>query len=95
VGFTDVLYASSIFPDINHLVDFSVNVPAVQAGDAWANQNIGIAIEVMTPGGQGVTYWDVDNVRLAAVVPEPTALGLFGMAATGLALARRRRSPQQ
>jgi hypothetical protein len=95
VGLTDVLYSAAVFPDINHLVDFSVNVPTVQATDAWASQNIGIAIEVMTPGGAGVTYWDVDNVRLVAAVPEPTALGLFGLATAGLAWSRRIRSIQK
>ncbi len=95
IGFTDVLYSPTVFPDINHLVDFSVNLPTVQAGDAWAGQNIGIAIDVMTPGGTGTTYWDIDNVRLVAVVPEPGSFALFGVAGVGLAFARRRRTFQK
>lgn len=95
IGFTDVLYSSTVFPDISHLVDFSVNLPTVQAGDAWAGQNIGIAIDVMTPGGTGTTYWDIDNVRLVAAVPEPSSFALFGVAGVGLAFARRTRALQK
>jgi hypothetical protein len=41
--------------------DFSVDLPTVESGDAWAGRHIGIAIR-----GSGSTggYWDFDNVRL-------------------------------
>ena len=92
VSFTDVLYSTTTFPNINNFVDFSVNLGTVQAGDAWAGKNIGIQIEALTPGG---SYWDIDNIRLVAAVPEPTSLGLFGLGAVGLLLARKRGGAMQ
>lgn len=92
VGLTDVLYSTTTFPSINNFVDFSVNLGEVQASDAWAGKNIGIQIEALTLGG---SYWDIDNVRLVAVVPEPTSLALFGLGAVGLLFARKRSSATQ
>ncbi|MHC4772409.1 MAG: hypothetical protein ACYS8S_02285, partial [Planctomycetota bacterium] len=43
------------------LEDYSVYLPTVQAGDAWAGQPIGIAIRATGPLGG---YWDLDNVRV-------------------------------
>jgi hypothetical protein len=43
------------------LVDFVVDAPAVQATNAWAGKNMGVAIRATgAPGG----YWDLDNVRV-------------------------------
>jgi hypothetical protein len=43
------------------LVDFVVDAPIVQANDAWAGKNMGVAIRSTgTAGG----YWDLDNVRV-------------------------------
>ncbi len=92
IGFTDVLYSTTTFPNINNFVDFSVNLGAVQASDAWAGKHIGIQIESLTPGG---SYWDIDNVRLVAAVPEPSSLGLFGLGVVGLLLARKRGDVKQ
>jgi hypothetical protein len=69
------------------LIDFSVTTPVVQAGDAWAGQNIGIRIDSLLGTGQG--YWDLDNVRLT-VVPEPTSLSLLVIGFGGVLLARAR-----
>jgi urease beta subunit len=44
------------------LGDFSVYLPAVQAGDAWAGKGIGVAIR---SAGKAGGFWDLDNVRLA------------------------------
>ena len=54
------------------LQDFSLELPTVQAGDAWAGMNIGIALRAAgQPGG----FWDLDNVRLIELLPDPgTAL---------------------
>jgi len=48
------------------LEDFSLELPAVQSGDAWAGMNIGIALRAAgRPGG----FWDLDNVRLIESLP--------------------------
>jgi hypothetical protein len=67
------------FPTNTHFVDFTVQIPLVQATDAWAGQYIGVEIASSIPldtnffGG----YWDVDNVRLAETVAP--ALNNFGV----------------
>ena len=92
VGSTTVVYSPAAFSMAGPLglVDYQVNVPTVQAGDAWAGQHIGIQLESVLPfelitGGN----WDFDNVRLTAV-PEPGSLSLFALGAGGLMLARTR-----
>ena len=69
------------------LVDYSVIIPVVQAGDAWAGKNIGIRIDSTLGTGDG--YWDMDNVRLTAV-PEPASLSLLAIGFGGILLARTR-----
>ena len=50
------------------LIDFSVHLPSVQSGDAWAGKTIGVALRAAgMPGG----FWDLDQVRLAESLPEP------------------------
>lgn len=44
------------------LRDFSVYLPAVQAGAAWAGKPVGVAIRAT---GKAGGFWDLDNVRLA------------------------------
>jgi hypothetical protein len=48
------------------LQDFSVYLDTVQAGDAWAGKNIGVAIRAAGAAGG---FWDLDNVRLAESPP--------------------------
>jgi hypothetical protein len=91
VASTTVVYSAGAFPTTNplNLVDYQVNVPLVQASDAWAGKNIGIQLLSTTPlemstGGN----WDFDNVRLTA--PEPSSLGLLSLGAAALLLRRRR-----
>ncbi len=77
---------------ISFLTDYSVNLPEVQSTDAWANRPIGV--QIYSPYAlavNGVGYWDIDNVRLAAV-PEPTTVLLLSMVAAGAGLRRRRRA---
>jgi hypothetical protein len=48
------------------LMDFSVHLPTVQSGDAWAGMTIGVALRAAgMPGG----FWDLDNVRLIESLP--------------------------
>jgi len=88
---TTITYNPATFPltaPLN-LVDYSVTIPAVQAGDAWAGQNIGIMIQVSSSDITG-GYWDIDNIRLTSV-PEPSVASLLGLALCGLVVRRVRR----
>ena len=95
VGSTPIIYAAAGFPNPTHLYDYTVNVPEVLAGDAWAGRSIGI--QLLSTFGTGTGYWDVDNVRLV-VVPEPGTVTLLALGAIGLLLAqsrfRRRKQPR-
>jgi hypothetical protein len=79
VASTYVVYDPVTFSDPTRLIDFSVNVPAVQAGDAWANQTLGIALVDISGPEAGQAYWDLDNVRLSTV-PEPACGALLLLA---------------
>jgi PEP-CTERM motif len=93
VGSTVITYSSTEFPitpQLN-LIDYQVNVPIVQAGDAWAGQKIGIQLESTVSIPQtSFGNWDFDNVRLTAV-PEPGTIALLGLGVGGLLVARLRR----
>ncbi|MFO1502071.1 MAG: hypothetical protein U1G07_27475 [Verrucomicrobiota bacterium] len=93
---TTVTFDTSIFNPAGpfSLIDYSVDIPQVQAGDPWANQNIGIQIASIQGTGQG--YWDMDNVRLTSTVPEPAPLALAAVGVSVLALMRlRSRAPSR
>jgi hypothetical protein len=89
LGTPTLLGASGLSP--NAFADFTASLPVVTAGDAWANQPIGIAIRSIHPTADApIGYWDVDNVRVTATaVPEPASLGVLMLG--GAALLRRRR----
>lgn len=89
VAATPITFNTTDFLSATHLIDFNVNVPAVQSGDAWAGKNIGV--ELLSTSGTGAGYWDVDNVRLtSAAVPEPGTVGLLAIGASGLLISRWR-----
>ena len=71
VAATTITNSTTMFPTNTHLVDFQVQTPTVQPGDAWAGQNLGVQIASTVgfdiPGG----YWDVDNVRLVEEIIVP------------------------
>jgi len=46
--------------------DFEVQAPAVQASDAWAGQDIGVAIRATGAAGG---FWTLENVRLMELSP--------------------------
>jgi hypothetical protein len=88
VARTIVTNSAAAFPDRNHLVDYSVNVPTVTLNDAWAGQHIGIrmvsTVSLEMQGG----YWDVDNVRLTTAgdlrLTNPTVVdGQFQLTISG------------
>jgi len=87
VAATPIIHSLATFPTNTHFVDFEVNVATVQAGDAWAGQNIGIQLQSVLGTGQG--YWDVDNVRLSSV-PEPSSLVLLALGLGGMFVVRKR-----
>jgi len=61
------------------LDDFTLSLPTIQAGDAWAGRNIGIAIRAS--GAEG-GFWDLDNVRLTEypLIPEFTGDSFINLA---------------
>jgi len=66
---------STVFSNNTYLVDCHVNVPVVQADDAWAGQRMGIMfLSTVTTNLQG-GYWDLDNVRLTSVLEVPRLSG--------------------
>jgi hypothetical protein len=68
VAATTITNSAELFTSNTNLVDFAVTVPTIQAGDAWAGQNIGIQfLSTVSTNLQG-GYWDLDNVRLVSVV---------------------------
>ncbi|MGP8240125.1 MAG: hypothetical protein ACLQVW_32580 [Limisphaerales bacterium] len=74
VAATTVTNTAANFPTDTHLVDFQVQVPGVEATNAWAGKNIGIQL-LATPDfnnpEQWGGYWDVDNVRLVEAISVP------------------------
>ena len=53
------------------LQDFSVWLPTVNSGDAWAGKTIGVAIRASGAPDIAGGFWDLDNVRLAESLPGP------------------------
>ncbi len=66
VAMTNVVYNATLFPTNTHFVDFSVTSPLVKTSDAYANQQIGIAVfsSIAFDNTLFGGYWDIDNVRL-------------------------------
>ena len=60
----DIVFEATPSPSTftsTELEDCSVYLPTVEAGDAWADKAIGIAIRASGPAGG---FWDLDNVRV-------------------------------
>jgi len=94
VSSTTLTYSSDAFPMSTNsplsLIDFNVNVPTVQASDAWAGQHMGIELLSNTPLGlSSAGNWDFDNVRLTET-PEPACGSLLALAAGSFWLRNKR-----
>jgi len=74
------------------LIDYTVSIGPVAAGNAWANQKIGIMMAVDSNTFSGPN-WDFDNARLVET-PEPTTAGLLALGLGGMLLRRQRRASQ-
>jgi len=64
VAATTITNSTALFPTTTHLVDFQVQTPTVQPGDAWAGQHIGVQIASTVGSDLQGGIWDMDNVRL-------------------------------
>jgi len=66
VATTTITNSAELFSSNTNLVDFTVTVPTVQAGDAWAGQHLGILLLSTVSSNMQGGYWDLDNVRLTS-----------------------------
>lgn len=73
VATTTITNSPLVFSNSTHLLDFSVAVPTVHAGDAWAGQQIGILLLSTVTTNLVGGYWDLDNIRLTSTLA-PTLL---------------------
>ena len=71
VASTNVIYQTSLFTNLTHLLDFQVKVPPVKPNDAWAGQNIGIQFESIVEPSLLGGVWDLDNIRLTETIEVP------------------------
>jgi len=83
VAATSLVHTPDLFPNLTHLVDFTVEVPTVRAHDAWADQHLGIQIISTVDPALAGGYWDLDHVRLKSIrspvlVAPGFAAGQFG-----------------
>jgi hypothetical protein len=69
VAATTVTYETNIFSNLDELIDFQAQVPAVKATDPWAGQNIGVQFLCTPSLALAGGYWDADNVRLVETTP--------------------------
>jgi hypothetical protein len=68
VASTTITHSPALFPaDRRHFTDFSVLVPPVTGGEAWAGRPIGVQIASTVGFDKNGGFWDVDNVRLRVV----------------------------
>jgi hypothetical protein len=96
VGTSEITWSGTLSQGyVTHLTDYSVAIPAVMNGNAWAGKNIGVALfEPFTAPGDG-SYWDVDNVRLTSPAPEPSTIALLAAGLGAVVLRRRWSSKKQ
>jgi hypothetical protein len=66
VASTNLTFTLEQFPNTTHYIDYTVHVPVVAAGDAWAGKPIGIVLMSTVDPALAGGYWDLDHVRLTA-----------------------------
>ena len=71
IAATTVTNTSALFPDRNHLIDFTVALPSVAPTDPWAGKNIGVQIVSTVDFALVGGYWDIDNVRVTESIAVP------------------------
>ena len=91
VGSATVAYSAALGAAWPSLTDVMASTGVVGAGSAAVGRNVGVSI--LSVGGMGEGYWDLDNVRVAAtVVPEPGVVALAGLGGVMVGVALRGRS---
>jgi len=73
IASTNIVYDPDVFTSITNLVDFELDLPVVQATNAWAGQHIGIEFLSTVANNLAGGYWDLDNVRLSSSIYVPNA----------------------
>ncbi len=69
VAATTVVYSAATFSNTTQLLDYQVNVPAVQPDDPWAGRYLGIQFLATVGFESQGGVWDLDNVRLLEFGP--------------------------
>jgi hypothetical protein len=67
VAVTNLVFTRSVFPTTTHLVDISLDLPAVAVSAPCVGKHIGIELLSTVNTNLEGGYWDVDNVRLSAL----------------------------
>jgi hypothetical protein len=82
IAFTNIVYDTNVFTGITNFVEYELNLPPVQASDAWADQHIGIQFLPIVPDGvEPGGFWDLGNVQLyvtPALINPSWSNGQFG-----------------
>jgi hypothetical protein len=70
---TNIVYDTNVFTSITNLVNFELDLPGVQATNAWAGQHIGIEYLSTSATNLEGGYWDLGNVQLSSSIYIPNA----------------------
>jgi hypothetical protein len=62
---------------MSRFTDYQLDIPAVAISDPWVGQTIGVQLISTASFDSMGGYWDIDNVRLTAALPEPHSITLL------------------